>query len=630
MKLYHKLLSGVLTVALASSVCAFDIPEANAATDAVALVDSMGMGWNLGNTFDSAAVSGWVSKDPYVDTEVGFGNSKTTTAMIALVAAAGFDTVRIPVTWMENMDSNGNLDVDYLNRIEEVANYCFDAGLKVIINMHHDGASSCAGDVSTSNATQADVNGAWLWQGTSQKTKFKNVWTQIATHFADYGQELSFAGWNEINWTHSVNTEMGQAFVDAVRAVGGNNANRLLIIPANNTNCAAALESGFTLPNDQANMLAVEVHYYEPPVFCVAPTDSTWGYSSTWGSDSEINALKNDINNLYQKFAAKGVPVIIGECGVLTNANKDAADTELFLNTLFSTCIGYDGICPILWDSGNCGDMQYVDRNSLKWYNSSIETMFKSLTGVSTDTANSFTYDADLIHTAATGDNGEYWLIDIKPFRDIATITGVMIRATATATGKDPCFGITMGCNGYLTEKDEGKNYTWMMQQISYGATQESVQMLFDDGMNDGAFTSEGEDWKLCYDFLKFESWWMSGVSDFEIESITVLFKNPVVIPDEVLNYGDPNYVASSTTTTTTTTTSTTNTTTTEAQTVKLGDVNCDGNVKIGDVILLNRFLSEDKAVVISTQGLSNADIDGDGSATAADAVAILKLLAGL
>ncbi|MBQ4346083.1 MAG: glycoside hydrolase family 5 protein, partial [Oscillospiraceae bacterium] len=554
MKLYSKLLSGFLTVALASGVCTFEIPQATAASNAVALVDEMGMGWNLGNTFDSGACAGWVSNDPYVDTEVGWGNSKTTSAMINAIAATGFDTVRIPVTWVENMDSNGNVDVDYLNRIEEVANYCFDAGMKVIINVHHDGASTNdSGDAATVNATKADVDGAWLWQGTSQKAKFTSLWTQIANHFADYGQELSFAGWNEINWDHSINTQMGQAFVDAVRATGGNNANRLLIIPSNNTNCAAALESGFTMPTDSANMLAVEVHYYEPPTFCVAPQNSSWGYSATWGTDSDITALKNGINSLYQKFASKGVPVIIGECGVLTNAGKDTEDTELWLETLFSTCIGYDGVCPVLWDSGNCGDMQFFDRNNLKWFNSDIETMFKNMTGISTETVTSDEISGDDITVEVDENGNPTWTIDIKPYRDIAKITGVLIKGSATTTGADSCFGISLACNGYFTEVDEGSDYTWMWApQISYGSTLESATILFDaEGMNDGAYLKEGDDWKLCYDFIKLSCYWTNNASDPTIESVTVLFAEPVILN------GTGTVVTTTSTTTTTTTTTT-------------------------------------------------------------------------
>ena len=135
MKLFQKLLSAALTASLALGACTFEVPEASAASNAVALVDSMGMGWNLGNTFDSGNCKAWVSNDPYVDTEVGWGNPRTTSAMISGSAAAGFDTVRIPVTWAENIDASGNVDPDYLARIKEVVDYCFKAGMKAIINV---------------------------------------------------------------------------------------------------------------------------------------------------------------------------------------------------------------------------------------------------------------------------------------------------------------------------------------------------------------------------------------------------------------------------------------------------------------------------------------------------------------
>ncbi len=205
MKLFKQMVSGVLALSMAFGAATFTTADdsVQAASDAVALVEQMGMGWNLGNTFDSAPVKSWVSNDPYVDTEVGWGNPTTTKAMIAAIKNAGFNTVRIPVTWFENMDSSGKVDEDYLARIKAVVDYCIDQGMYAIINVHHDGASAANGNSATAGATNATINGAWLWQGTSQMSKFESLWAQIANYFKAYDNHLAFAGWNEISLSYA-------------------------------------------------------------------------------------------------------------------------------------------------------------------------------------------------------------------------------------------------------------------------------------------------------------------------------------------------------------------------------------------------------------------------------------------
>ncbi len=660
MKLFRKMVAGLLAAASALSAGAVQLTAAPAAAagDAVRLVEEMGMGWNLGNTFDSAPVKAWANSElPYVDSETGWGNPKTTKAMIAAIKNTGFDTVRIPVTWFENMDAAGNVDADYLARVKEVVDYCIDQDLHVILNVHHDGASEGAN--AASNAYKSTIDGAWLWQGTSQKAKFTSLWKQIAEYFKAYDSRLAFAGWNEISWDYTVEKEMGQAFIDTVRATGGSNASRLLIVPANNTNLDAALASGFQLPTDSADMMAVEIHYYSPPEFSIRPANASWGQTvNTWGSASEINEMKNDVNKLYQAFASKGTPVIIGECGVLTNEQRDKASIRAWIQTLFSASLGYDGICPVLWDSGDCGDMQYFGRAKLAWNDPELETVFKTMTGTATNTTTTYTFDMSKPEYSENEDANFPYYLDLKPFKGVADIIGVMIKGHGTGTGSDPCFGVTVAFNGYFGDEEPYETpseYKWMYQQISYGIDAESYQFMFAeeniswnkptgetdaDGNDVTEATAAGvfdTDWHLAYDYLQLQSWWNNNAKDYALDSVTLIFDAPVVLDSngDIVVTTEP---AKDTTTTTTTTTTTVETTTSKQEETTgapekihlKGDVDCSGEVNIADAVMLARFNAEDKEIEVSAQGKANADCDGVEGVGAGDLSALLEYLAGL
>lgn len=216
MRTLKKLISAVTASAMTLSMAAAPMTAGLSNVSALSLVDKtaidlvneMGSGWNLGNTLDS--VNTWDNPLTVDKLETAWGNPVTTEAMILAIHNSGFDSVRIPVTWMQ-MTENGTIKEEYLARVKEVVNYAYGNNMYVIINMHHDG-----------------LEGNWLNAGTAAKDQFTQMWTQIANYFSDYGQHLVFEGWNEIAWDNATCLTMGQAFVDAVRATGGNNANRLL------------------------------------------------------------------------------------------------------------------------------------------------------------------------------------------------------------------------------------------------------------------------------------------------------------------------------------------------------------------------------------------------------------------
>ena len=242
MKFMKKLLSTMTAAAIGLSMTtalSLGTSVASAADKtAVELVEDMGLGWNLGNALDSTNT--WDSSLTPSKIETAWGNVVTTENMIKEVKKAGFNTVRIPVTWWDmtgksgaaNMNSfDGTVGDAYLARVKEVVDYCIDNDMYAVINTHHDED----------------------WEkDTSKIGTFEKLWTQIATYFEGYDEHLVFEGMNEVNFSTSDAMTYNQAFVDTVRATGGNNKDRLLICPADTTtpqrHCPAASPCRRTTP----------------------------------------------------------------------------------------------------------------------------------------------------------------------------------------------------------------------------------------------------------------------------------------------------------------------------------------------------------------------------------------------
>ena len=232
---------------------------------AMQLPYKLGIGWNLGNHFD--AYSNGVSS------ETAWGNPKATQFTFDRVKTAGFKTVRIPVTWLGHIGEAPDYKIDeaWLDRVAQVVGYAEKSGLNAVVNMHHDGADG---------AHWLDIKGAAQDPAVHQRVmeQITAMWGQIAAKFADKGEFLIFESFNEIHdgsWGWGDNrkdggkqyqclNEWNQAFVDAVRAAGGKNVDRILAVPAYCTNVDLAIES-FVMPQDSAeDRLIMAVHSYDP------------------------------------------------------------------------------------------------------------------------------------------------------------------------------------------------------------------------------------------------------------------------------------------------------------------------------------------------------------------------------
>lgn len=321
------------------------------------IVSDINVGWNLGNTLDSYNTT-WTG----LLTETGWGNPKTTKEMIKSVKDAGFNAVRIPVTWGEHMDGD-TIQSDWLDRVQEVVDYAYNEGMFVILNMHHD-------DYIWFKPSESEYS--------ANSAKLKSIWTQISARFIDYGDRLLFEGMNEprtvgsaAEWTggtaeeRAVINKYEQDFVDTVRSTGGNNARRTLIVTSYAASAETAAINDVVVPND--SNIIVSIHYYAPWKFSEG-TEPAF-------TDAGKSELDTKFAELKQKFSDKGVPVIIGEFGCV-NASNESDRAEYYKYYISSA--KSQGIKCFIWDNGVAsGESSYgiFDRKTLSWN----ETLLKAI-----------------------------------------------------------------------------------------------------------------------------------------------------------------------------------------------------------------------------------------------------------
>jgi len=316
------------------------------------------VGWNIGNSLD-AYVNGHAN-------ETGWGNPKINQALLNGVSKAGFNLVRIPVTWMGYIGSAPDYHINetYLERVADVVAMAHKAGLKAIINIHHDGSTVNGGKDNgwlSINKARASENGY-----KEVTFKFVRVWTQIATYFRNYGDWLIFESMNEIhdgNWgwgSESVQTpqykiinEWNRLFTQVVRSTGSNNAKRYLVFPGYCTVPKHTIAQYFWLPPDTAHgRQIITFHYYDPYEFGIE------GKRTTWGTDNEKKKVENDFAPFRDIYINSNIPVIIGECGAVLQTYGDATKDQqarqsriTYITHIFSTAKKY-GLVPIYWDNG--------------------------------------------------------------------------------------------------------------------------------------------------------------------------------------------------------------------------------------------------------------------------------------
>ena len=300
-------------------------------------VSNMGVGWNLGNTLDAHNGSRMPN---IVQSETYWGQPITKPELMSMMKNAGFGAIRVPVTWFPHMDTAGNIDAEWMKRVHEIVDYVLDAGLYCILNVHHD--------------TGADENNHKSWLKADEsiynnvRERYEKLWQQIATEFKDYGEKLLFESYNEMldtynSWcfasfaspskydansarsSYNAINSYAQSFVDVIRATGGNNTKRNLVV-----NTYGACSGGGTWNN----------HLKDPLKEMKQPTDAAGAghiifQVHSYPTISPLSSVKNEVNDMISSLkthlVAKGAPVIIGEWGT----SDTGADYQSNRSTLF-------------------------------------------------------------------------------------------------------------------------------------------------------------------------------------------------------------------------------------------------------------------------------------------------------
>ena len=313
------------------------------------LLKEIKIGWNLGNTMDATG-------DPTLGAETHWQTTTTSVYMFELLKDTGFDIVRIPVSWGEHMDSSYKVDPEWMARVHEIVDYGINNGLYVILNTHHENWYM---------PTEEDMP--------QDLEQLKALWEQIAEEFKGYDEHLIFEGVNEprlrdtpLEWSggtpgsRKVVAEYAKTFYETVRASGGNNAKRHLML----TGYAAASRKDclqdIWLP-DGDDKVIVSVHAYLPYNFAlnVKGTDK-------WSIDKDTGEIDNFFKDLDELFVSKDIPVIVGEFGVL---NKDNLEDRIACTEYYISKARELGIPCLWWDNnsvyGNGENFGIMDRSMI-------------------------------------------------------------------------------------------------------------------------------------------------------------------------------------------------------------------------------------------------------------------------
>lgn len=372
-------------------------PTGSIKYDAKEVAKLMSPGWNLGNTMEAGNNNdSW--KSVGISTETSWQKTKTSKELISFIKAQGFKSVRIPCAWVMGHITNATdctIDPAWMARVKEIVNYCVEADLYVVLNQHWDGGW-LEHDGFTVNA---DV--------TVKKQQLSKIWTQIATSFKDYDDHVIFAGLNEpgVGGAYKDNgsnisddrlasrlAEYEQTFIDAVRATGGNNEYRVLVVQGPETNIDKTVKHNYiaSLTDKHPGRLMMEVHFYDPYQFTMMDKDASWGKMwYYWGKGNNGTASNRNANSNYTEsyvssqmaklktaFVDKGFPVIIGEFGAnqrFTIGKDVVHDTSI--RSWYEAVIKYaitNGCIPFAWDTNSGNGMTIINRSTVKVLNTNM------------------------------------------------------------------------------------------------------------------------------------------------------------------------------------------------------------------------------------------------------------------
>ncbi len=511
------------------------LPAQSQLPTAQQVAGQMKVGWNLGNTLE--AICG----------ENAWGNPNTTQALINSVKAAGFNVVRIPCAW-DCHTNNGVIDAAWIARVKTVVDYCISNNMYVILNIHWDG-----GWLENNCTTSAQ---------TAVNAKQQNYWTQIATYFKNYDERLLFASANEPAVSDATGMAVllsyHQTFINAVRATGGNNSSRSLIIQGPSTNIDNTYNLMNTMPTDQtANRLMVEVHYYVPWQFCGLTADASWGTmfyywgngyhsttqpdrNSTWGEESEVERA---LGLMKTKFVDKGIPVIIGEYGAIKRSNPADLSTHLasreYFNKYVTSSSRNKGMVPVYWDNG-AADFGIFNRTTAAVSDQGVVnaimqgaggstagyiTIVNRATGLLIDGMGRTTNGSNCSQWSNSGSYNQQWTVEP---------TGSYIKLKNRASGLylDGMGSNTNGAVAGQWSSSSSYNQQWTLENTgSFVKIKNRASGLYLDGLGQTGNGSDLAQWSTSSSYN--QQWTTTGLAN---TSVTTASLSPVLTSDANAN----------------------------------------------------------------------------------------------
>jgi len=355
---------------------------------AIQLVNEMGIGYNLGNTYNCCNI---IEEENSENEEIKlFGTNLPTKNIIKEIKKVGFKTIRFQILYTNYTFNNSKINSEWIFKIKELINLINKLNMYIILNIKH-------------------TREFWNYEGIYSKDKYINFWTQIANEFINYDEHLIFESMYEIGYLASLDRiynyyedkeyYLSQNFINIIRNSGGFNIDRLLIIPMISTDCEISLfkfdYTQYKVPKDPYNKLAISIYYYFPCVEnsltnILEPINiyNKLGYLDLiyplmeWGSIQNYKDIISNFDSLKNKFIDQGIPFIFGEVGILNDFIKKNNSIEQFIYTLFSLSYEYEGILPCLWDipliSPN-SNLFYLNKENKQWSDAKYIKIFNKI-----------------------------------------------------------------------------------------------------------------------------------------------------------------------------------------------------------------------------------------------------------
>ncbi len=345
----------------------FDIPD----NEGLRFVREMKTGWNLGNTFDAYDDEGWF-KGAEPTMEMAWHQTKTTRELISALKESGFNTIRIPVSWHNHVDDSNTIHPDWLARVKEVAGWAVEEGMYVIINVHHDNNLKFF----YPDSAHYDQSAAYLGA----------VWQQMAETFGEFDDHVILESMNEprlvntgFEWYYNAFApecrdaaecinKLNQLFVDTIRATGGNNATRYLMVPGYAGSPDGVLADAFRIPEDTTGRIILEVHAYTPYHFALNQGEGSYN-TFDLAEQQKITEIASFMNSLYKKYVSQGIPVVIDEYGAMEK--KGNLQDRVNWAAYYVCAASARGMTCCWWDNcaftGNGERFGIIDRKTGNW-----------------------------------------------------------------------------------------------------------------------------------------------------------------------------------------------------------------------------------------------------------------------